>query len=60
MDKYDVHGRLIYITFSLEYLSFLWQELMGGVFRSQHFHFFFSNLRIRFNGTVEFLKKANF
>ena len=34
------------VIFSLEYLFFMWQGLMGEEFWSQHSHFFYSILRI--------------
>ena len=45
------------VIFSLEYLSFMWQGLMGEGFWSQYFHFFCSILRIRFIATTKFWKK---
>ena len=45
------------VIFSLEYLSFMWQGLMGGEFWSQHFHFFCYILRIWFVTTTKFWKR---
>ena len=45
------------VIFSLEYLSFMWQGLMGEQLWSQHFHFFCSVLRIQFIATTKIWKK---